>query len=91
MKTSEQKFFPGAGYLTGFIIILSTAIPAFLLTENFVVSVLSIPVGVTLGIILEQQFQGRRSVVTRRMKSTMIALLIIGIIAFITVSAIVNF
>lgn len=91
MKTSEQKFFPGAGYLTGFIIILSTTIPAFLLTENFVLSVLYIPIGVTLGIILEQEFQGRRIVVTRRMKATMIALLIIGIIAFITVFAIVNF
>ena len=61
MKTSENnslKIFVGAGHLLGFAIVVITSITVFILSNNFVIALSSsLPIGITMGIALEQKFQ----------------------------------
>lgn len=88
MKTSASNrkiTFNGAGYLIGSVMIILIAILEFFLTENFVISLSSIPIGVTMGIILEQLFQGKTSPVSSKLTAWLFIILFLGMLAFISI------
>lgn len=87
MKNTEnnhQKVFKGAGYVISLAITMVAAIIAFIISDNFVVSVLtSVPIGITLGLSLEQKFQGEQKKLNPKMIKGLIGLLFMGMITFI--------
>lgn len=89
MKTSENKkamVFKGAGYLIGSAITLLLGIGLFVLYENIVISISSsIPIGITVGIVLEEKFQDAWKAADAKPKRILFGLVLLGIIAFITV------
>lgn len=94
MKTSGKEnivIFSGAGYLAGSVITILTAIVVFVVSENIVVSISSsIPLGMTIGMLLEQKFQRQKRLKDPRVKAWMLGLLLAGIIAFISVLLLVK-
>ena len=95
MKTSENnnfKILKGAGFLIGFISTLVVAIAIFILSNNFVVSIsASVPIGITLGISLEQKFQEGISINRTKKSQVMMGLLSVGIIVFLAIFLLVKF
>lgn len=87
MKNSENqnpKVFKGLGFLLGFAIAIVTAIAVFVLSNNFGVSIsASVPIGVTLGIALEQKFQSNKVIVNPKATKVLIGLLSLGVMVFI--------
>jgi hypothetical protein len=89
MKTLEKnnfKIYRGAGFLLGFATTIVSAITVFALSNNIAVSIsASIPIGFTLGLILEQRFQKGKELISPNMKKILIALLAVGVLLFIAI------
>lgn len=78
-KNEKSLIFNGTGYLIGFITTILIVIGIFILFENIVVAISSsIPIGTTLGIILEQKFQRGQKSISPQLKIFMFSLLIFG-------------
>ncbi|MCF8358455.1 MAG: hypothetical protein K9H26_06825 [Prolixibacteraceae bacterium] len=79
MENSEhyyQKVFNGAGYLIGFAISVVSAIILFSISKNVVIAISSsVPIGTTMGIILEKRFQGEQKRISPRRSKILIGLL----------------
>ncbi|MEJ2006245.1 MAG: hypothetical protein P8X57_15070 [Cyclobacteriaceae bacterium] len=88
MKTStnnQNTMIKGAGYLIGSGIVIMTAIIEFIISENIVISISSIPIGITMGIILEQRFQGKEKPVNFRLNPLLFIILLLGLFAFVSI------
>jgi len=95
MKNSENgnpKVFKGLGFLLGFAIAIVATIAVFVLSNNFGISIsASVPIGITLGISLEQKFQGSKDIVNPKATKMLIGLLSLGVLAFIALFFFVNY
>jgi hypothetical protein len=85
-KSFNSKAFKGAGYIIGAIIGIVAAITSFVFTENIAISIplfagLSIP----LGMIIEQKFQDPAPEKDPRTNKFLIALLVVGVLLFLSI------
>ncbi|NVJ87175.1 MAG: hypothetical protein HWE15_12765 [Algoriphagus sp.] len=89
MKTTDNHpalLFKGAGYLIGSLITFVLGISLFILTENFVIALSSsLPIGTTLGILIEQRFQSGQDQLDSRKTKLFTGLLLLGIIVFFAI------
>lgn len=84
MKNYQIHAFKGAGYLLGFAITVVIAVLIFLFTENVAVVIpAAVPIGTTMGILLEQKLQKGDLSVGEKGKKVLFGLLIMGIIVFL--------
>lgn len=86
LKDNREKKLAGRGYLTGAVITFSTAIALFIFTQNVVIAISSsVPLGMTIGILLEQKNQKDGGITSKKTKSMLAGLVILGILVFISV------
>lgn len=89
MKTTESnnsEIRKGAGYAIGFAIIFIIGATIYVISNIFVVSIAaSFPIGITLGISLEQNFQKGNSLYISKKTKLMISLLSFGVIIFLSI------
>lgn len=89
MKTTENKssrLLPGMGYLLGSLLTLVLAISLFVLTENFVIAISSsLPLGTTIGIILEKRFQEGDNLPNANTTKIFTFLILLGIMLFFVI------
>jgi predicted permease len=85
-KSINPRSLKGTGYIIGAIIGIVAAITAFVFTENIAISIplfagLSIP----LGMSIEQKFQDQAKEKDPRTKKLLIALIVVGVLLFLTI------
>ena len=87
MKSSEHnhfKTFKGAGYLLGSAITFVAGILVFLISNDFAIAIsASLPIGITVGVALEEKIQKGKEPISPKAINWMIGLLVLGIIVFI--------
>lgn len=87
MKKAENNnlhIFQGAGYLLGFGLTMVIATVIFIWSENVTVSIsAAVPIGTTMGILLEQKFQNGNAQIGEKGVRILISLLAVGIMLFI--------
>lgn len=91
--TNENFKIPkGTGLLLAIALTSVMALTVFALSNNFVVTVAaSTPVGVTLGIELEQRFRGGKRNLSSRTAKVLLGLLLLGIILFFAIISFLKF
>jgi hypothetical protein len=78
--------FPGAGYLLGGAVTMLIGILLFAWKEDITVAIsAAVPIGVTMGIILEQRLQQGAAPVSEKGRRIILALLVLGVLAFLAV------
>ena len=94
MKTSENnnfKIFKGAGYLLGLAMAIVEAIVVFVLSNSFAAAVLaSLPIGIAMGLILEQRFQKTVKNISTDKTKAMHVFLSVGLLIFFALYVFVN-
>ena len=81
----KLKIFKGAGWLLGLAAAISGAIIVFTLSSNFAAAIsAALPIGVAMGISLEQKFQGKDEYINPKRIKIMLTFLTLGFIALIT-------
>lgn len=85
-KSIKPRSLKGTGYIIGAIIGIVAAITAFVFTENIAISIplfagLSIP----LGMIIEQKFQDEATEKDPRSKKLLIAIIVVGVLLFLSI------
>ncbi|MCP4977570.1 MAG: hypothetical protein GY931_15565 [Maribacter sp.] len=87
MKNSlnkDLKIFKGAGWLFAFALAIVGAIVVFTLSNNFAAAISgAIPIGVAMGMGLEQKFQQKTEPVNPQKTKRMVGLLSLGILIFV--------
>ena len=90
-KNNNPKFFKGAGFLFGCAISIVAAIIAFVLSNNIALSITTtLPMGITVGIGLEQRFQREEKIISPKTTKIMLGLLSVGVLLFIALFVLVN-
>lgn len=90
-KNNNPNFFKGAGFLFGFVIAIVAAILVFIISENVAIAITTtLPIGITVGIGLEQRFQGEEKIISPKTTKIMLGLLSVGVLLFIALFVLVN-
>lgn len=88
MKTSENnsfKIFKGAGLLLGFALAVVGAIVVFVLSNSFAAAIsAALPIGIAMGLGLEQSFQRSGKNINPIKTKTMLVSLLAGLFVFFT-------
>jgi len=77
---------PGAGHIAGSVVTIVSAIVVFILSENVVVALsASIPMGFTVGILVEQRLQPDEGQPKRDLTKAINVLFIIGLLLLVII------
>lgn len=94
MKTSEINNFRinrGTGYLLGFAMAIVEAIVVYELSNSLAAAFsAALPIGILMGISLEQRFQGTTESISPVKIKTMLFSLLVGLFVFFTVYVLVR-
>jgi hypothetical protein len=89
LSENRIRFFKGAGWLIGIAISMISAIVVLILFDSFTIAISStIPMGVIIGMSLDQKFQDKSEIINPRKNKVTIYLLLSGIIIFLAFLAI---
>ena len=81
----NYEAFKGLGYLIGYSIALIFALISYFLSKTFVIAIaVYVPIGTTLGILFEQKLNKHNAEINPRSTKAFIALLLLGIVVFIS-------
>ena len=94
MKRSVQhhhQTVKGTGYLIGYLIALVFALMFYFISKTFVIAIASyVSIGTTLGIVFEQKLEKENQASNPGSTKVLIALLVLGIVIFISLIFYVN-
>jgi len=84
LSNKELKTFKGAGWILSLAVAIVSAIVVFTLSNNFAAAIsAAIPIGVAIGIGLEQRFQRKNELINPKKIKILINFLTIGFIVFV--------